>query len=119
MLGKSATRLLAREIRSCAVTIQKSFSNLVFVFQDLFLVDIRQVGYVFLFPTGVRVKTQVSLSYLLLLYKHEFHETCHSVISYFIKKDSKRRSDTTTPESIHTKDGSKSSSTFAFIFCVN
>ena len=50
---------------------------------------------------------------------HEFHETCHSVTSYFIKKDSKRCCDTTTPESIHTKDGSKRGSAFAFIFGVN
>ena len=28
---------------------------------------------------------------------HEFHETCLSVIFYFMKKDSKRWCDTTTP----------------------
>ena len=50
---------------------------------------------------------------------HEFHETCHSVTSYFMKKDSKRYCDTTTPESIHTKDESKRDSAFAFIFGVN
>ena len=50
---------------------------------------------------------------------HEFHETCHSVTSYFLKKDSKRCSDTITPESIHTKDESKRGSAFAFIFGVN
>ena len=50
---------------------------------------------------------------------HEFHETCHSVTFYFMKKDPKRCCDTTTPESIHTKDESKSSSAFAFIFGVN
>ena len=50
---------------------------------------------------------------------HEFLETCHSVTFYFIKKDSKRCCDTTTPESIHTKDESKRSSAFAFIFGVN
>ena len=49
----------------------------------------------------------------------EIHETCHSVKSYFMKKDSKRRCDTTTPESIHTKDESKRGSAFAFIFGVN
>ena len=38
---------------------------------------------------------------------HEFHETCHSVTLYFMKKDSKRCRDTTTLESIHTKDESK------------
>ena len=38
---------------------------------------------------------------------------------YIIKKDSKRCCDTTTPESIHTKDESKCGSTFAFIFGVN
>ena len=47
---------------------------------------------------------------------NEFHETCHSVTFYFIKKDSKRCCDTTTPESIHTKDESKRGSTFVFIF---
>ena len=50
---------------------------------------------------------------------HEFHETCHSVTFYFTKKDSKQRCDTTTPESIHTKDESKRGSAFAFIFGVN
>ena len=50
---------------------------------------------------------------------HKFHETCDSVTSYFLKKDSKRCSDTTTPESIHTKDESKRGSAFAFIFGVN
>ena len=50
---------------------------------------------------------------------HEFHETCHSVAFYFLKKDSKRGCDTTTPESIHTKDESKRGSAFAFIFGVN
>ena len=50
---------------------------------------------------------------------HEFHENHHSVTFYFIKKDSKRCSDTTTPESIHTKDESKRGSAFAFIFGVN
>ena len=50
---------------------------------------------------------------------HEFYETFHSVIFYFMKKDSKRCCNTTTPESIHTKDESKRSSAFAFIFGVN
>ena len=36
-----------------------------------------------------------------------------------LKKDSKRCCDTTTPESIHTKDESKRGSAFAFIFGVN
>ena len=49
----------------------------------------------------------------------EFHENCHSVTFYFTKKDSKWCSDTTTPESIHTKDESKRGSAFAFIFGVN
>ena len=35
------------------------------------------------------------------------------------KKDSKRCCDTTTPESIHTKDESKRGSAFAFMFGVN
>ena len=38
---------------------------------------------------------------------------------YLIKKDSERCCDTTTPESIHTKDESKRGSAFAFIFGVN
>ena len=50
---------------------------------------------------------------------HEFHETCHSATSYFMKKDSERCCDTSTPESIHTKDESKRGSAFAFIFGVN
>ena len=50
---------------------------------------------------------------------HEFHETCHSVTFYFMKKDSKRCCDTTTPESIHTKDESKHDSAIAFTFGVN
>ena len=37
----------------------------------------------------------------------------------FHEKDSKRCNDTTTPESIHTKDESKRGSAFAFIFGVN
>ena len=37
---------------------------------------------------------------------HEFHANHHSITFYFIKKDSKRCCDTTTPESIHTKDES-------------
>ena len=57
-------------------------------------------------------------SHVLLSY-HEFHETCHSVTIYFMKKDCKRCRDTTTPESIHTKDESKRGSAFAFIFGVN
>ena len=51
--------------------------------------------------------------------EHESHETCHSLTFYFITKDSKRCCDTTTPESIHTKDESKHGSAFAFIFGVN
>ena len=50
---------------------------------------------------------------------HEFHETCHFVTFYFMKKDSERCCDTTTPESIHTKDESKRGSAFGFIFGVN
>ena len=30
--------------------------------------------------------------------KHEFHETCHSVTAYFMKKYSKQCCDTTVPE---------------------
>ena len=50
---------------------------------------------------------------------YEFHENCHSVTFYVMKKDSKRCCDTTRPESIHTKDESKRGSAFAFIFGVN
>ena len=50
---------------------------------------------------------------------HVFHEACHSVTFYIMKKDSKRCCDTTTPESIQTKDESKRGSAFAFIFGVN
>ena len=49
----------------------------------------------------------------------EIHETCHSDTFYFMTTDSKRCCDTTTPESIHTKDESKRGSAFAFIFGVN
>ena len=49
----------------------------------------------------------------------DFHETYHSVTFYFMKKDSKRCCDPTTPESIHNKDESKRGSAFAFIFGVN
>ena len=60
------------------------------------------------------------LTYTPPLHPHEFHETCHSVTFYFMKKkDSERCFDTTTPESIHTKDESKRGSAFAFIFGVN
>ena len=53
-------------------------------------------------------------------YLHEFHETCHSVTFHFINKvDSKQCYDTSTPESIHTKDESHRGSAFAFIFVVN
>ena len=50
---------------------------------------------------------------------HEFHETCHSVPFYFMKKHSKRCYDIIAPESIHTKDESKRGPAFAFIFGVN
>ena len=49
----------------------------------------------------------------------KFHEICLSVTFYFLKKDSKRCCDTTTPESIRTKDESKRGLAFAFIFGVN
>ena len=42
-----------------------------------------------------------------------------SVTFYVMEKDSKRCCDSTTPESIHTKDESKRGSAFAFIFGVN
>ena len=51
--------------------------------------------------------------------QQECLETCHSITFYFMKRDSKRCSDATTPESIHTKDESKRGSAFAFIFGVN
>ena len=67
------------------------------------------------------------LKLLLLLHYHHptageahgFHETCQSFTSYFMNIDSKRCCDTTTTESIHTKDESKRRSAFAFIFGVN
>ena len=62
---------------------------------------------------------QEKCTYRLPSTQHEFNEICHSVTFYFMKKDSKRRCDTTTPESIHTKDESKRGSAFAFIFGVN
>ena len=51
--------------------------------------------------------------------RHEFHEILHSVTFYFMKKDSKQCCDTTTPESIHTKDESKRGTSCAFILGVN
>ena len=60
-----------------------------------------------------------NIYFMIWFSKHEFHENHHSVMFYFIEKDSKRCCDTTTPESIHTKDESKRDSTFAFIFGVN
>ena len=65
--------------------------------------------------TGQLLQSRMNPAGLL----YEFHETCHSVTFYFMKKDSKRSCDTTTPESIHTKDESKRGSAFAFIFGVN
>ena len=50
---------------------------------------------------------------------YEFHETCHSVTFYFMKKRLQTMCDTKTPESIHTKDESKRGIAFAFIFGVN
>ena len=51
---------------------------------------------------------------------HEFMETCHFVTILFHEKRLHERCyDTTTPESIHTKDESKHGSGFAFIFGVN
>ena len=50
---------------------------------------------------------------------HEFHETCHSITSYYMKKDSKRFCDITMPGSIHAKDEGKRGSAFAIIFGVN
>ena len=51
---------------------------------------------------------------------HEIQKTCYSVTFYVMKKkDSKRCCDTTTPESIHTKDESKCGIAFAFIFGMN
>ena len=67
-----------------------------------------------------RIPTQEGFTMdLINCNKHEFHETCHSVLFYFMKKDSERCCDATTPESIHTKDESKRGSAFAFIFGVN
>ena len=63
--------------------------------------------------------TLLTLEFVIWCIQHEFHETCHSVTFHFMKKDSKWWCDTTTPESIHTKDESKRGSAFAFIFGVN
>ena len=69
--------------------------------------------------------TRLNLSVLLRvsnLYEYEyreFGENCHSVTFYFVKKESERCCDTTTPGSIHTKDESKCGPAFAFIFGVN
>ena len=49
----------------------------------------------------------------------EFHETCYSVTLHLMNKASKWCCDTSTPESIHTKDESKRGTAFAFIFGVN
>ena len=68
---------------------------------------------------GEETGEMVMVSQAEFMTVHEFHETCHSGTFYFIKKDSKRCSDTTTPGSIHTKDESKRGSAFAFIFGVN
>ena len=75
-------------------------------------------------PTIVRVTSSHSASEKgrcnkLCYAIHEFHETCHSVTFYFMKKDSKICCDTAMPESIHTKDESKRGSAFAFISGVN
>ena len=48
-----------------------------------------------------------SIIFRASFFSHESHKTCHSVTFYFMEKDSKRCCDTTTPESIHTKDESK------------
>ena len=75
-------------------------------------------------PAGM-LKPNVLQQQLCLLPTHhqsaspEFHETCHSVTFYFMKKDSKRCCDIATPQSIHTKDESKRGTAFAFIFGVN
>ena len=67
-------------------------------------------------PDGVKGK----YPYFPSIYQlHEFHETCHSITFFSMKKDSKGCCDTTTLESIHTKDESKRGSTFAFFFGVN
>ena len=74
--------------------------------------------YVILSDPGLMEETCIEVSSKLA--PHEFHETCHSVTFYLMKKkDSKRCCDTSTPESIHTKDESKRGSAFAFIFGVN
>ena len=72
------------------------------------------------------VLIQIKLS--LRLYSGDALSSKHNMSSmkiiiplHFIslKKDSKQCCDTTTPESIHTKDESKRGSAFAFIFGVN
>ena len=73
----------------------------------------------FMLSENSRKPTHMRSSALYFRAKHEFYATCHSVTYYFMKKDSKRCSDTTTPDSIHTKDESKRGTAFAFIFGVN
>ena len=73
----------------------------------------------FVTPKPLSLSTKVPSRIHRLYAGHEFHETCHLVTFYFMKKDSKRCCDTATPESIHTKDESKRGSTFAFIIGVN
>ena len=77
--------------------------------------------WVLLFQERIEQRSCISNLYSTCFNKIHMNsmQTCHSVTFYFMKKDSKRCCDTTTPESIHTKDESKRGSAFAFIFGVN
>ena len=69
-------------------------------------------------PGSILVLKKYTFSYVAINAKHEFHETFIPLHFYLIKNDSKQCCDTTTPESIHTKDESKREIAFAFIFGV-
>ena len=49
-------------------------------------------------PGSILALKKYEFSYVAINAKHEFHETCHSIKFYFMKKDSKRCCDTTKKE---------------------
>ena len=89
-----------------------------FVTSFIIFFNICYVSNIFCLLSLVLVSLESALCFSFNIY-HEFHENHHSVTFHFMKKDSKQSCDTTTPESIHTKDESKRGSAFAFIFGVN
>ena len=65
------------------------------------------------YDVGVITESVKVMEFFLALNPlHVIHETCHFVMYYFMKKDSKRCCDTSTPQSIHTKDESKRGTLF-------